>query len=347
MVVSALVAVLVVVAGVLIITDGGALKLPVTHTDTFDAAGIDLPPLVVDGNRLRTAAGDDVVLRGVMIPEPEVVHADHHFNARFVEEVAATGATVIRIPVHPGHWLTDEDYLWRYLDPLVRWAGEAGMYAIIDWHSIGNPVTGTAPHEPDLYAHTDALNHAFWTQVAGYFADAPHVLMEVFNEPQGISEDAWRNAATDLVATIRAQGATQPVIVGGIEYGRILTWVLDEPLADDAVIDASHIYPVHAPGGWDTWFGAVAEQHPVLITEWGFIDDDVAPAPEHAYLRGTAAGFGEPFLDYLDERGIGWVACWWHDRWQPALLDDDGAPTRSGRFILDALTSPAALPSGT
>lgn len=282
-----------------------------------------------------------------MIPDPDVVHADHDLNAGLIDTIAATGATAVRIPVHPAHWTADDDYLWRYLDPLVRWAGQAGLYAIIDWHSIGNPVTGTAPHDADLYAHTDAPNHDFWTQVAAYFSGAPHVLLEVFNEPQGITGDQWRRAATDLVATVRAQGADQPVVVGGTDYGRDLSWVLDAPVPDDAVVYASHVYPSHAPAGWDTWFGTVAEQHPVLMTEWGFVDDDVTVGSEHAYLRGTAAGYGDPFLEYLDARGIGWVACWWHERWQPALFDDDGAPTSYGRFVLDALAAPAALPSGT
>lgn len=339
-VVVAAVAVLAVAAvGVLMRADGGRLRLPVAHTEAFDAAGIGLPALVVDGNEIRTFDGDVVVLRGVMPPDPEVLAQDGRFERTLVEQMADAGSQVVRVAVHPEYWRADPDYLWRYLDPIVRWAGDAGMYVILDWHSIGNVVTGSAPLMPDLYSHTYQLTVDFWTRVAAYFADTPHVVFEVFNEPQGISAADWQRAASDLVGVIRAQGATQPVIVGGLDYGRDLSWVLDTPVDDPSVIYASHIYPAHSAAGWDGWFGDVAQEYPVLITEWGFMDEN--RDADQAYLAGDAAGYGTPFLDRLDQLGAGWVACWWDDSWQPAMFTDrsgdDGEPTRYGQFGLDAL----------
>ncbi|NIV33433.1 MAG: cellulase family glycosylhydrolase, partial [Anaerolineae bacterium] len=85
------------------------------------------------------------------------LEGEKHFDRAFFEEMATTGANVVRIPVHPHAWTETPDYLWRYLDPAVSWAGELGLYAIIDWHSIGNVETGEAPLLPELYSHTEEM----------------------------------------------------------------------------------------------------------------------------------------------------------------------------------------------
>jgi aryl-phospho-beta-D-glucosidase BglC (GH1 family) len=94
---------------------------------------------------------------------------------------------VIRIPVHPLTWESISDYLWRYLDDAVCWAGEYGMYVIIDWNSIGNVKTGSAPEGSNMFTHTWENTTSFWNVVSAYFAGAPNVLFEVFNEPESIT----------------------------------------------------------------------------------------------------------------------------------------------------------------
>jgi endoglucanase len=328
---AALVVVLAVLAGLGV---GGSLRLAVPHTEHVEVDAAP-PALHVEGSHLVGPAGD-VVLRGVMIRDPYLLAQDGELDAELFTEIAATGATVVRIPVHPRWWLEDDEYLWRYLGPAVRWAGEAGLYAIVDWHSIGNVRTGAAPHDPQTYAHTWDLTVDFWSTVAAFVAPAPHVLLEVFNEPEGISADEWRDAADTLVADIRAAGATQPVVVGGVDYARDLSWVTERPVADDQVVYASHIYPAHSPSGWDRWFGDVAMSHPVMITEWGFTDLDSAQGD--GYLVGSADGYGRRLAEYADAHDVGWVACWWDETWRPAMLGPDG-PTEWGRFALDLLGS--------
>lgn len=322
------------------------IQLPVRHTATFDSSGIDLPPLTTRGSQLRTADGDVVELRGVMVPDPARLAADGRFERDLVRDVAAAGANVLRVPVHPGNWADDGDYLWRYLDPIARWAGEEGLYVILDWHVIGDVATGTAPSEPELLAADLDTTRAFWTAVASHFAGAPHVLFELVNEPQGIAPDDWRDVADELTDLVRAQGATQPVIVGGTQYARDLSWLADGGVDDDQVIYATHLYPSHGQAGWDAWFGHVTDRYPLLLTEWGFADENRADAP--AYLAGDAAGYARPLLRALDAEGAsGWVACWWDDAWDPAMFTGTGSgaagggslgePTGWGAFVLDQL----------
>jgi endoglucanase len=285
------------------------------------------------------ADGAIVRLKGVMIPDPVKVAGEGRYARNLFEALRATGANAVRIPVHPQHWAQNSDYVRRHLDPAVKWAGDLGMYVILDWHSIGNVRTGYAPQVPELYCHTEAMTVEFWERIAAHFKDAPHVLFEIFNEPQNISAADWRRCANRLTRVIRAQQARQMIIVGGLEYGRELDWVLREPVAGGNVAYASHIFPSHARSGWDHDFGSVAARYPVVITEWGFIDRKQTTRPADAYLSGDVATYGEPLMSYLAERGVGWVACWYDAEWQPAMLLPGGSgQTTWGKFAAQELS---------
>ncbi len=69
-------------------------------------------------------------------------------------------ANVIRIPIHPAEWEKEPDYLAKYVDKIVDWAGQNTMYVVVGWHAHGNPVTGEteAPlYNPDLALAKSAL----------------------------------------------------------------------------------------------------------------------------------------------------------------------------------------------
>jgi hypothetical protein len=324
---------------ILVVVSGqGKLRLPVRHTEVFEHPRIaEFPSLLrVEGNQLVNEEGETVRLRGLMPIDPSDLHGQNRFSRRFFEEMRGMGANVIRLPVHPREWEEDPDYLWRYIDRAVGWAGEMELYLIIDWHSIGNVQTGAAPLMPDLYSHTFEMTVDLWQRVAAHFRDTPNVLFEIFNEPQGILVENWHRSATEIVEIIRAQGAEQPVIVGGVEYARDLSWVLEMPVEDDHVVYASHIYPAHSEVLWGTYFGAASESYPVLITEWGFMDENASA--DQPYLNGDAEGYGGPLMAYLDERGIGWVACWYDDSWAPPMFTLGwDAHTNYGSFVVEQL----------
>jgi len=218
----------------------------------------------------------------------------------------------------------------------VDWAGEAGMYVIIDLHFIGNPVTGAGAQMPDLDTPAGEFTDLFWTVVAPYFKNAPHVLFEIYNEPADITSTEWIDSSTHLVELIRSLGAEQTVIVGGVEYSKDLSWVLDSPIRDDNLAYAAHIYPSHARTQWAHWFGDVAGRYPVLITEWGFLNASKMQGP--GYLAGSQETYGEPLLAYLNELGAGWVACWYDDKWLPPMFTNwHGAMTEYGQWVIEEL----------
>lgn len=322
-----------------VLSPNGKITLPVRHKPAFSHPEIALFPgrLSAEGNRLVGPNGETVFLRGVMPQGPAELHARNRFGRRLFDRIAATGANVVRIAVDPESYAEDADYLWRYLDPIVSWAGENGMYVIIDLHYIGNIATGAG--EEMIVLETmppQNLSLAFWTQTAAYFKDAPHVIFEIFNEPANIRADDWRENAQILINAIRAQGAEQLIVAGGVEYSRDLSWVLENPLDDSNLAYAAHIYPGHTQALWDYWFGETAKRYPVLLTEWGFMEAD--GNPKHDYLIGDAESYGEPLLAYADEHLVGWVACWYDDDWFPPMFSK-GMKTLTplGEFVIARL----------
>ena len=319
-------------------------SLRVVHPLEFQSsAAREVPALLANrGNRLVNRSNQVVQLKGLMIPEPARLAERGQYGAGLFAKLRGHGANVVRIPVHPRFWKQHPDYIQRFLDPSVQWAAECGLYVIIDWHSIGNPQTGYAPESPDLFCHTKAMTLDFWNRVAVRYQAAPHVLFEIFNEPARISGKEWRDFANETVKLIRSRGAKQPIVVDGLEYGRDLSWVLREPVAGENILYASHIFPAHAASGWDRDFGEVSRRYPVLITEWGFIAEPDRIDSSHKYLKGNAASYGDPLLAYLDRRGIGWVACWYDNEWEPAMfLKGNKGYTRWGEFINRELNSAA------
>lgn len=340
-VLSALTVSLVVVCGILalIASRYGTLSInpPLKHRSAFDEDASTYPgQLRAEGNTLVDANGQTVILRGLMPSDPAMLRRKGKFERLFFNAMADSGANVIRLPVHPERWERDPDYLWRYLDPAVAWNGENGVYTIIDLHFIGDIGTDRGAQMPDIRTPSRDLAIAFWQQVASYFKDTPHVIFEIFNEPAEISAEEWQTNAQALVDVIRAAGAQQLVIVGGIEYSRDLSWVLDMPIEDDNIAYAAHIYPAHSMYNWDRWFGNISEKYPVVMTEWGWMESD--PSGGQPYLVGSQKTYGEPLMAYLDQRGIGWVACWYDDEWDPAMFEKNFETlTPFGEFVLENL----------
>ncbi|MDL1944685.1 glycoside hydrolase family 5 protein, partial [Chloroflexi bacterium CFX2] len=252
-----------------------SINLPVERKPVFDGDVSAYPSrLRAEGNKLVDANGQVVTLRGLMPADPAVSRRKGQFERLFFDGMVDSGANVIRLPVHPERWELDPDYLWRYLDPAVKWNGENGVYTIIDLHFIGDIGTDRGAQMPDINVPSKDFALDFWRQVASYFKDTPHVIFEIFNEPADISASDWRVNAQFLVDAIRSTGADQLIVVGGIEYSRDLSWVLEEPIKGENIAYAAHIYPAHSRYSWDHWFGNVAEKYPVVVTEWGWMETD-------------------------------------------------------------------------
>ncbi|MGE5222328.1 MAG: glycoside hydrolase family 5 protein [Omnitrophica WOR_2 bacterium] len=313
-------------------------NFPIEHKAYFtDPRLKQFPPrLYVQDNRLVQPDGASVLLKGLMAPGPIILHDKGRFTPAFYHQMRLTGANVIRIPVEPTVWALNKEFLWRDLDPAVAWAGEQGLYVVIDWHMVGNIETGEIAGMPGKGSYPKELTFQFWKLAASYFRDTPNVLFEVFNEPNKITASEWRANAIDLVHLIRSQGASQPILIGGIKYSTDLSWVLTDPVPGENIAYAVHNYPSNPPEAWDAHFGDVADRYPVVMTEWGYMDEN--PSKTQLFLNGNQTGYGDPLMAYTQAHQVSWIACWFDDQWEPPLFTKGYAGyTRYGQFVLEQL----------
>jgi hypothetical protein len=239
----------------------------------------------------------------------------------------------------------------------------AGLYAILDLHWTA-PGGFAADGQRSM---PDTQSTAFWTSVASTFASDPAVVFDVFNEPYSpalvndpshpVDWNCWLNggctvpSANDqstpdpifnytavgmqaLVNAIRATGARQPIMVGGLAYANDLSgWLAHEPNDPLGQLAASfHVYQGEAcatQACWDQQVAPVAAQVPVVTGE--FDQDVCAPST-----------FDNDYMTWADAHGISYLAWGW---WvlTPQEISDAGCSAYYLRT--DAAGTPAA-PNG-
>jgi hypothetical protein len=209
------------------------------------------------------------------------------------------------------------------------------MYVILDlhWSAPGTILSHLGPGFEGQFEMADA-DHApaFWESVASYFADDHAMLFDLFNEPFGISWSCWREGCwaprgfktagmNDLVDAVRRVGATQPILVGGLNWASQggAEWLRNRPIDPAGQLVASiHAYGVL--GNFHLNAGVIAEQVPVVMSEIG--EKDCA---DYSLER---------LMPWADENGVSYLAWAWYTgdcASGPALISDySGTPTPYG-----------------
>lgn len=211
-----------------------------------------------------------------------------------------------------------------------------GLYAILDLH-------WTAPGEKVALAQQPMADEdhsvAFWQSVAATFKSNPAVVFDLFNEPfdptdprsgedgniaHKVSWNCWRDGGctTDafneqgkvtttykvagmqsLVNAVRGTGATQPLLLGGLDYANDLTgWLSHEPVDPLNQLAASfHNYQgktCENVGCWNSQIAPVAASVPVVTGEFA---EDVC----------TPTNFDNKYMNWADQHGIGYLGWAW------------------------------------
>ncbi|MCS7386287.1 MAG: glycoside hydrolase family 5 protein [archaeon GB-1867-005] len=306
-----------------------------------------LPKLEIVGNELL-ASGKEVILRGVGIADPAYLDWEGKFGEELFDVIKMWNVNVVRVPVHPVFWKRYFDYLERYLDRVVEWCEERGIYVIIDWHAIGNPITGETEtpenfswmyEEPwngeNIYDPNFTLAVNFWSRVAERFRGRSNVLYEIFNEPAWIEWEDWKPLAEEIIRLIRGKDADVIIIVGGVDWAYDLRGVLSDPISGENIAYAVHVYPGRPMKEWDYYWGRVAEHYPVFVTEWGY-EEEV----DYEFLKGSRSCFGEPLISYMEDRVAGWTAWVFHPVWDPSMLKNwEYDVTEFGSFVKELLNN--------
>jgi hypothetical protein len=321
---------------------------------TGTTAGGRAPTLHVEGNRLVDSAGMTVRLRGVNRSGAEYACAqgwgifDGPSDTTSIRAIAAWQANAVRVPLNETCWLgingvdsaySGDTYRRAIADYVAR-LNQAGLFVILDlhWTAAGTAVAlGQAPmpnrdHTPE-----------FWREVALAFKGNDRVLFDLFNEPfpDGNADTpeawrCWRDGGTcggmsfqaagmqELVDAVRATGATNVILLGGVRYASTLSsWLASEPADPRHNLAASwHIYNFSwctTTACWDGEAAPVARQVPLVLGELG--QDD------------GGSTFVDSLMDWMDARQGSYLAWVW-DVWGGSLdliASYDGTPTPYGQ----------------
>jgi aryl-phospho-beta-D-glucosidase BglC (GH1 family) len=301
-----------------------------------------LPLIQVKGNQFVDAEGKTNLFRGVAISDPDKLEHQGHWSVALFQKVKEMGATLVRIPVHPAAWRerTPSAYL-KLLDQAVEWSTELGKYVIIDWHSIGN--LKMELFQDPMYNTTQKETFEFWRTIAQHFSGNNTVAFyELFNEPTTykgqlgrISWGEWKKLNEDMISLIRAYDKETIPLIAGLDWAYDLTPILIEPIQAEGIAHVTHPYANKRPRPWEPkWeenFGFAAARYPVIATEFGFGLRKGGTVKEDDY--------GNVIINYLESKGISWVAWVFDPEWGPSLLTswDDYQLSGAGEFFKRAL----------
>jgi aryl-phospho-beta-D-glucosidase BglC (GH1 family) len=294
--------------------------------------------LRVAGNQLKTPDGRVIILQGVNIPSLEWSTGGDRVLESTREAIDNWKAKAIRLPLSQDRWFgkepgqSDAGGSYRELvTQVVSLASRKGAYVILDLHWSNAGVWGRNLSQHEM---PDENSIEFWKDAAARWANHPAVLFDLYNEPHDVTWEVWRNGGvveeTDrkerkttyrtpgmqaLLNAVRATGARNIVIAGGLDWAYDLTGVLNGFALDDksgnGVMYASHIYPHKRD--WELKVGAIADRHPVLIGEVGCESDDEQGSP---YV------WGPDVIGYIQKRKLSWTAWCFHTESSPRMLQD-------------------------
>jgi endoglucanase len=302
------------------------------------SAATSTPWLSISGRYIKDPDGKTVILRGVSLVNIAVADTRTRPTNALIDMATdnANGwyARVVRLPVYPDPiegqpgWNANPDaYFTKHLDPAVQHCISKQIYCIIDWHYIKDYTS----------SDVDKATRAFWSYVAPKYASTPNVIFELYNEP--INPDSWstwKTTAQPWVDLIRAAAPQNLILIGGPRWSQNVAEAATNPFTGSNLVYVAHIYPEQ--GGqsvWDDWFGNSSSTVPYFITEWGWQQGGNVPT------NGTKSGYGVPFSDYLDAKGVSWTAWVFDDYWQPVMFDTSwkllGGENYMGQFTKDFL----------
>jgi len=295
----------------------------------------------VMGNKFVNESGQTVQFKGYSSSDPDKLVYNGKWNQSYFNEMKAWGANIVRFPVHPVAWRKHGKNAYQALiDQGVEYAKNAGMYVIIDWHSIGN--LKSEMFQSEMYETTKKETFEFWRAMAIRYKDNPIVaFFELFNEPTvyngqlGICTWAeWKAINEEMITIVRSHGCRAIPLVAGFNWAYDLTPVKDNPINATGIAYVSHPYPQKREKPWeDKWtadWGFVAEKYPVILTEIGFCGADDVGA--HIPVISDES-YGEAMMAYCKKSGISFVAWVFDLNWAPRMFSDwNYTPSRQGKY---------------
>ncbi len=286
--------------------------------------------LTVVGTDLKDQAGRDVILRGMS--SHGMQWYPHFARRESINITKQAGANVFRIAMYTdeGGYLSDH----RVEQDVVRAVNATlalDMYAIIDWH---------INYDNNPMEHVDEAA-IFFDRMSRHYKDAPGVIYEICNEPNG-QDVTWANSvkpyAERIIPVIRKQSPKALILVGSSTWSQDVDICAADPLDFDNLMYTLHFYAgTHGEELRSKCLTALGMGAPIFASEWG---TSAADGNGGVYIKES-----NEWLAFLAQHRLSW--CNWSlaDRNETSAALLPGAPiswsqkhlSQSGRFVFERL----------
>ena len=290
-----------------------------------------------------------------------------------VAAIKAWHVDAVRVPLNEACWNGDSyvkpsfagaNYQ-RAVAEYVRLLNRNGIIAILDLHLTAGAYSGPGASCPSARAVCQkpmpdrAQSVTFWRSVARTFKGNNAVIFDLFNEPfpelaSGGNEAAgwhcWRDGGSacagigypvagmqTLVNVIRATGASNVIMIGGIGFATNLSgWLANEPADPDHNLAAAwHSYSASSCSNlacWNSQVAPVTAKVPLIAGEIGSMT--------------CTAGYLDTLMRWLDSHSASYLAWAWNADFScaggPSLITSySGAATVPGAAFRSHLAAAA------
>lgn len=306
----------------------------VLDTVGIDTIGIDTSKpastgwLKTSGNAILNSDGSRFHGKGANIPDQRGCDAclgtpDPNEENRRIDELASWGANFIRLGLESDavkdDVVNDASYL-KDLKAVVAHAASKNVYVLMSLWIDGGIDGNELP---------TAESNKVWQLLAATFADEPHVLFGITNEPHDASDDAvWKamNGTTQLIRDAEKKVGSQAhvVVVQGTQgYARDTSYYVKHPItAGGGVNIAYETHPYNPQSDFDKLITTPAKSLPLIIGEFGPVN-----------VGGSSVSVdGNPAVTVADclalmtlarKLEVPYLAFTFHMRCPPNLLVDD------------------------
>lgn len=246
--------------------------------------------LHVSGTQLTGENGEPVVLRGTSF-------GWHCFWPRFYESATVAwlkkdfGVTVVRaaLGVEQGNeksYLANPELGMKCIENVIEGALKSGVYVIVDWHS---------------HNINQAEAEAFFNRISKKYGHHPHIIYEVFNEPD---EETWpevKKYAEAVIKVIRQNDPDNIILVGSPRWDQDIHLPAADPIKGYSnLMYTMHFYAA-THGKWlrDRTDEALAAGLPIFVSECaGMEATGDGPIDEVAW---------HDYVTWMESKKISWV----------------------------------------
>ena len=198
------------------------------------------------------------------------------------------------------------------------------IYVLIDWHD----------HHADRNLPQAKL---FFSKMAKKYAGKPHVIYEIWNEPEKVEWQVIKDYAQDVIAEIRKYDPENLIVVGSPSWDQDVDVAAKDPIKGFKNIAYSfHFYasqPSHQEGLMAKADAAINAGLPLFVTEWGVGEAN----GDGVFDRGKTA----KWMNWMEKNKLSWVNWNLTDKQETTgLLKTDASAT--GQWTVEDL-SPAGV----